>query len=307
MEFKLDIPSDVLSVMEALHQDGKQVYVVGGCLRDALLGRTPHDFDLCTNSDPKNTVSVLNKYLHNPTYNFQGMHHATIKVSVDGGEFIDITMFGQNPNFVDSDINDWYGLHIEDDLHRRDFTMNAMAYTPFPEPTLIDLFYGVEDIRDGKLRFVNLPANAIRKDPFLILRAFRQAIQLEFTFDRYLAYILCDEQLLKMMYVHVSGWRKGNELRKILSVNFTDSKPLTVNYYILFLNVVVPYIFNETINERIEESEYELFTSPADWRDRLVLLLQRFDIPNVNKLLMTFDYDFDDIQYILKALEGITG
>lgn len=301
--FNINIPDDVYEVMSILNSNNYRVYIVGGSIRDAVIGREPHDFDLCTNSNPTTTMNLLKNNLGNRVeFNLQGIQHFTIKASVDGNEPIDITMFGKSPNFVDTPLNNWYEGTIYDDLHRRDFTMNAMAYTPFPQPTLIDLFNGVRDIRQNKVRFVNLPEHSIKKDPFLILRAFRQTIQLGFSLDKYLVHIMSNPQLLRLMYVQVSGWRKGNELRKILSVDY-NAVPTSVNYYIIFLNIITPYLFNETIKQFIQPEDYNEFTDNMDWKDRLINLLKRFDIPNIRKLLMTFEYELPDIDYIVDGVE----
>ena len=118
------LPEKVLFCMQRLGQAGFEVYAVGGCVRDALLGLTPHDYDLCTNALPHQTADLFQEF----TLVRSGEKHGTIGVVIEG-DVLEITTFRTEGGYQDSRHPDWvkFVSHIEEDLSRRDFTVNAMA------------------------------------------------------------------------------------------------------------------------------------------------------------------------------------
>lgn len=154
--------------MDALEQRGFVCYAVGGCVRDLLLGITPHDYDLCTNARPADIRDTF------PAHRLvlAGEKHGTVGVVTEQG-VIEITTFRTEGGYTDSRHPDWVAFvdEIEGDLARRDFTVNAMAYSP--ARGLVDPFGGREDLGKHILRAVGEPAVRFEEDALRILRGVR--------------------------------------------------------------------------------------------------------------------------------------
>ncbi len=154
--------------MDALEQRGFACYAVGGCVRDLLLGITPHDYDLCTNARPADIRDTF------PAHRLvlAGEKHGTVGVVTEQG-VIEITTFRTEGGYTDSRHPDWVAFvdEIEGDLARRDFTVNAMAYSP--ARGLVDPFGGREDLGKHILRAVGEPAVRFEEDALRILRGVR--------------------------------------------------------------------------------------------------------------------------------------
>ncbi len=170
------LPKNVLFCIQALEQAGFSAYAVGGCVRDALLGITPHDYDLCTNALPDDTVRVFSQY----SLVRSGEKHGTIGVVTDG-EVIEITTFRTEGGYQDSRHPDWvrFVSGLEEDLARRDFTVNAIAYSP--KTGYIDPFGGAADLKNKILRAVGDPAVRFTEDALRILRGVRFAVRFHLT------------------------------------------------------------------------------------------------------------------------------
>jgi len=162
------IPESVSMCIRALEEAGYRAYCVGGCVRDSLLGITPHDYDLCTNARPTQTAEVFRTF----SLVRSGEKHGTIGVVVDR-EVIEITTFRTEGDYHDSRHPDWVDFvdKVEADLARRDFTINAMAYAP--NEGYIDPWGGREDLKNGILRAVGDPQVRFREDALRILRGAR--------------------------------------------------------------------------------------------------------------------------------------
>ena len=180
MRFKINLPDDVQEIMSVIKEYGAISYIVGGCVRDSILGREPHDWDICT---PALTCELLVEFEEKgyrviPT----GLQHGTITVHLNGSNY-EITTFrkdgecsdGRHPDTVE------FTSDLIYDLERRDFTMNAMAYNP--EEGLIDPFNGFEDIEHRIIRCVEDPECRFVEDPLRILRAIRFSFQLGFEIE----------------------------------------------------------------------------------------------------------------------------
>ncbi|HKA89567.1 MAG TPA: HDIG domain-containing protein [Haliangiales bacterium] len=172
-----DVPAAALAVCRRLHAAGHEAYVVGGCVRDALLGRAADDWDIATGAHPEDVRKLFAKTI--PT----GIAHGTVTVLI-GGEPIEVTTFRGEGAYSDARRPDYvvFGVTLEEDLGRRDFTINAMAYDPEVD-RLVDPFGGEADLRAGVLRAVGDPVARFREDGLRILRAARLLAKLELTLD----------------------------------------------------------------------------------------------------------------------------
>ena len=170
------LPENVQFCMQKLRQAGFEAYAVGGCVRDSLLGLKPHDYDMCTNALPQETAALFAGH----TLVRSGEKHGTIGVVVDG-EVLEITTFRTEGGYQDRRHPDWvrFVSNIEEDLSRRDFTVNAMAYCP--EKGYIDPFGGRKDLENKLLRAVGDPETRFTEDALRILRGVRFGVRFGLT------------------------------------------------------------------------------------------------------------------------------
>lgn len=173
-----EMPRYVSAVMRALAAAGHRGYLVGGSLRDLLRGLTPHDYDLTTDATPEEMLEIFKDLRVIPT----GIRHGTVTVLSEGHP-VEITTHRLDGAYADArhPTQVSFTRKLEADLSRRDFTVNAMAWSP--EAGLIDLFGGRDDLARGILRAVGDPEERFREDALRILRLCRFAAQLSFSID----------------------------------------------------------------------------------------------------------------------------
>ena len=171
----ITIPDYVLEVMRTIWEAGEEVYIVGGCVRDAILGKTPNDYDMTVSCPPQRTLEILSSFRTIPT----GLAHGTV-TAISQGRPIELTTFRVDGSYTDMRRPDSVSFtrSLADDLSRRDFTVNAMAYSP--KTSLIDLFDGIDDAEAGMIRAVGEPEKRFSEDALRIMRAFRFSAQLGF-------------------------------------------------------------------------------------------------------------------------------
>ena len=172
------LPKSVLFCVNSLENAGFPTYAVGGCVRDALLGLTPHDYDLCTAATPSQTAALFATL---PLV-LAGEKHGTVGVVTDGG-VIEITTFRTEGTYADSRHPDFVEFvdNVEQDLARRDFTVNAMAFSP--TRGFCDPFGGQNDLKNRILRAVGHPETRFSEDALRILRGVRFAARFSLTPD----------------------------------------------------------------------------------------------------------------------------
>lgn len=166
------------ALLTRLHAAGHAAYAVGGCVRDSLLGQTPHDWDLCTSATPEQVLELFGEAHCIPT----GLQHGTVTVK-HGGELYEITTFRTEGAYSDGRHPDHVAFvpDVKEDLARRDFTINAMAYNA--EEGLIDPFGGQNDLAVGIVRAVGEPQRRFEEDALRILRLYRFAARFSFAID----------------------------------------------------------------------------------------------------------------------------
>ena len=196
-------------LLDTLHRAGYAAYVVGGCVRDSLLGLTPHDWDLCTSALPQQGMELFGEEKCIPT----GLQHGTVTVKQGGGLY-EITTFRTEGAYTDGRHPDevHFVPDVREDLARRDFTINAMAYNE--KEGLIDPFGGQDDLQSGILRAVGVPHQRFTEDALRILRLYRFAARFGFSIDPPTA------QAAQELCAHldcVSVERIEEELAKLLS------------------------------------------------------------------------------------------
>ena len=166
------LPNYVKACIDSLELAGFSAYAVGGCVRDSLLGLTPHDYDLCTSATPEETRGVFSQY----RLVLAGEKHGTVTVITDGGP-VEITTYRREGDYEDNRHPGWvdFVTDVESDLSRRDFTVNAMAYSPYRG--FCDPFGGAEDLKNHTLRTVGNASTRFREDSLRILRGVRFSVR----------------------------------------------------------------------------------------------------------------------------------
>ena len=221
-------------LLDTLHRAGYAAYVVGGCVRDSLLGLTPHDWDLCTSALPQQVMELFGAQRCIPT----GLQHGTVTVKQSGALY-EITTFRTEGTYTDGRHPDevHFVPDVREDLARRDFTINAMAYNE--KEGLVDPFGGQADLQSGIVRAVGVPRQRFTEDALRILRLYRFAARFGFAIDPPTA------QAAQELCAHldcVSVERIEEELAKLLSAPapaaYLDEK---------ILGVVLPELTSEAL------------------------------------------------------------
>ncbi len=178
MELDITLPLPVARALSVLEASGYEGYIVGGCVRDSLLGRTPNDWDVTTNATPEEMKACFGDFRVIET----GIRHGTLTVIIDGMQ-LEITTYRNDGEYLDNrhPVQVTFSEKVEDDLSRRDFTVNAMAY--HPQKGLVDLFDGRGDLQDKIIRCVGDATTRFEEDGLRILRAIRFASVLNFSID----------------------------------------------------------------------------------------------------------------------------
>ncbi len=236
-EFSIRIPFEVERIIEVLKSRGHQGYIVGGCVRDSIMGRIPNDWDITTDAEPLQMMDYFSCFENViPT----GIKHGTITVVVNGKSF-EVTTFRVDGQYSDHRRPDYvvFTKTLKADLSRRDFTINSMAYNA--EIGLIDYFHGLQDIKKCEVGCVGNADERFKEDALRMLRAVRFAAQLGFKINQETkTAILRNNHLIK----NVSMERINQEFSKIIVSDpfcIRDLWKLKLLYHIMpeFLDTMV--------------------------------------------------------------------
>ena len=248
----MQLPENVIRCIEALEAASFPTYAVGGCVRDHLLGLTPHDFDLCTAALPEQVQTVFSDH----GLVLAGLKHGTVGVIFPDG-VVEITTFRTEGGYTDCRRPDWVRFvpTIEEDLARRDFTVNAMAWSPtrgFADP-----FGGREDLKKKILRAVGQPRLRFQEDALRILRGVRFSVK----------YGLTPEDATKQAMLalapqmeHLAGERVFDELCKLLPLAAAED----LLHWCPVITGVLPELAPAVgFDQRTPHHAYDLFTHIA--------------------------------------------
>jgi len=179
-DIKIEIPKDVKYIIDTLINSSHEAYIVGGCVRDFILGREPKDWDITTNALPLDTIELFKANGFNVIET--GLKHGTVTVMINGEGF-EITTFRIDSESSDSRHPDsvTFTNSLKEDLSRRDFTINALAYNE--KTGLIDYFNGLEDLKSKVIRCVGNAEDRFNEDSLRMLRAVRFSCQLNFEIE----------------------------------------------------------------------------------------------------------------------------
>lgn len=208
MLIKFNLPPQVALALEILKNNGYESYIVGGCVRDEIMGEEPHDYDITTNALPNETAKCFDAY----SINTSNMKHGTVVAAIDGMN-IEITTYRIDGSYADCRHPDnvCFTPSLREDLARRDFTINAMAYSP--QEGVIDPFGGKNDISNRIIRCVGEPEKRFSEDALRIMRAVRFMSVLDFSIEAETSDAL---HKFKDRLKFVSAERLSAELTKLL-------------------------------------------------------------------------------------------
>lgn len=230
---KIKLPNEVKIALQIIHQNGYEAYVVGGCVRDALIGRQTHDYDITTNANPFRIMEIFTGYTVVQT----GLKHGTLTVIVHNMP-IEITTYridgtytdNRHPNKVE------FTQELKDDLKRRDFTMNAIAYNE--NQGIIDLFEGQKDIANRVICCVGNPDDRFKEDALRMIRALRFSSTLGFRIGKNVAQsIHTNKELLR----NISIERITSEFSKMICGEYIESNLIE---FFDVIAVIIPELFS---------------------------------------------------------------
>lgn len=293
------IPKVVEQCIEKLNNAGFEGFVVGGCVRDSIIGRVPNDWDVCTSALPDETKTVFKEYKIVDV----GIAHGTVAV-VFPEESIEITTYRIDGEYKDNRRPEKveFTSKIEEDLSRRDFTINAMAYNY--ESGLVDFFNGKKDIEGKTIRCVGNPYKRFNEDALRIMRAIRFAAQLNYTIEK------CTLEAIEgtvELLSNISAERIAVELNKLVMAENPENM-IKLLFEMDIFKIIIEFMHNcklkvDKMNNFTEECGQIIRNSPQDLSIRLCILLNyTLDVYGLVENLKN-DEESSIIEKILRALK----
>lgn len=291
----MKIPKDVNYILDKLNDNGYEGFIVGGCVRDSIMRATPKDWDITTSATPQ---EVKNIFKH--TYD-TGIKHGTITVVIGKNNY-EVTTYRIDGEYLDNrrPSKVTFTKNLEEDLMRRDFTINAIAF--HEKLGFIDPFFGTSDIKDKKIRAVLEPSKRFQEDALRMLRAVRFSAQLNFDIEpKTMQSIKENSYLIK----NISIERIRDEITKLIMSD------LPIKFHLLNDCNLMEHILEnnkhsfEIINNKISEITDCLLISEKDLEVRLALVLQFLIKEETIKFLKYFKYDNKTIKNISFIVEGL--
>ncbi|MGL5650086.1 MAG: CCA tRNA nucleotidyltransferase [Clostridium sp.] len=284
---KIYIPDKVQFIIDTFYKNGFEAFIVGGCIRDTLLGVEPRDYDIATSCLPEDTIKLFNKTI--PT----GLKHGTITVVIDKENF-EITTYRTESTYLNNrrpeSVN--FVKNIKEDLSRRDFTINAFAYNS--KEGLLDFFNGQQDLNNKIIRSVGDSNIRFNEDALRMLRAIRFSSQLNFniennTFNN----IIKNKDLIS----NISFERIRDELSKILTSNNPEKGLLNLLNSGLLLKILPE--FKNVTNDNLKKAFSLVQNTPNLLVVKLSALLYNFDNNLVKALLTRLRFENKIIKEVL--------
>lgn len=290
---KIDVPKNVKLIINILEKNGYEAYAVGGCVRDAMLGKEPNDWDITTSAMPENVKNVFNKTIDT------GIKHGTVTVLIErtgyevttyriDGEYED----GRHPKSVE------FTGNLIEDLRRRDFTINAMAYSD--KKGIVDAFDGIGDLERKVIKCVGNPEDRFNEDALRILRAVRFSAVLDFDIEENTknAIVKLAENLNK-----ISKERIQVELEKLLMSNHPEK--LKIAFETGITKVVLDEV--DRLNElgKLDETLILIQKTSVEHYLRWTALLHNCDKTQAAHILKGLKFDNKTVNISSRLVEAI--
>ena len=255
-DIQMPLPEEVLTAIRIINDASQEAFVVGGAVRNFLLNRPVHDYDITTSARPETTMALFKDY---PLL-LSGLKHGTVSVIFGKGKVLEITTYRTESAYKDHRHPDHVTFtgSLKDDCARRDFTINALCY--HPQLGLMDFFHGLDDLHNHIIRTVNDPTERFTEDALRILRAVRFAAQLGFTIEENTARSL---QETGYLLDYISFERIHDELQAICSSPHTAD--ILLQYQSIF-KIILPEIKG---------------LDPEEWKRRCEAVRRCDQLPNV--------------------------
>lgn len=280
---RVEMPYDVEWIIEKIRDHGYEAFAVGGCVRDTILGREPGDWDITTSAKPEEIKEIFTKTVDT------GLQHGTVTVIKNRNGY-EVTTYridgeyhdGRHPDSVE------FTSNLKEDLKRRDFTINAMAYSH--ETGIVDEFGGMEDLKKKIIRCVGLAHDRFTEDALRILRAIRFAAQLGFEIEDETYQAISD---IAPNLKNVSKERIQVELTKLLVSEHPEK------IWMVEKTGISPYVvdgFCEVFNEKAENKDFsELKELPKEKSVRFAGFMRHMSPEKVKKFLKGLKFDNETI------------
>ena len=299
MNFNIDLPDDVLEIFSVIKEYGADTYVVGGCVRDSIMGNVPHDWDICT---PALACELLPMFEEKGYYVIPtGLKHGTITVHLNGNNY-EITTFRKDGSYLDGRHPDnvEFTSDLELDLERRDFTINAMAYNP--EIGLIDIFGGFNDIKNKVIRCVENPKDRFNEDALRLMRAIRFACQLGFSIHPSIGWEIGYTDICENLK-HISAERINSEFCKMIVCD--DFYKRFVWNMRLFKTIFpeLEDLINNHRNDFLSTVNALKNCKSKDLITRLSVFFKIFGLDNVESIMRRLKFDCNTIKKVKELVE----
>ena len=269
----IKVPEYIVRVLNIFESSGFEAYTVGGCVRDSFLGKTPSDWDITTSAPPEKVLELFSSFTAIPT----GLKHGTVTVIIDGNP-VEITTYRIDGEYTDCRHPEsvFFSSNLEDDLARRDFTVNAMAYNPVKG--LKDPFGGQNDLSTKLLCCVGTATKRFSEDALRIMRALRFASTLGFEIEKDTAKAI---KSCAPLLENIAKERICAELSKLLLAE--NPKKILLNHKDIFLEVLG--IKNSVSDSVWEENCTALSLAEPYLPLRLALMLSKLPVSDVLRRL----------------------
>ncbi len=296
---QIDLPKKVKYIIDKIYEYGYEAFIVGGCVRDHILGIIPHDYDITTSAKPEIIMEIFKEY----KFITNGIKHGTVGVIIDK-DIYEITTYRLEGEYEDNrrPKNIEFTLDIESDLKRRDFTINAMAYND--NVGIIDKFDGIKDLNERIIRTVGNPDDRFKEDGLRIIRAVRFSAKLGFNIEeKTLNSIYKNSNIVK----NISIERVTDEISKIIISNNPQKLVLLYKTGIFkYLDIICD--FNETEYLQLENYLEIVNNLDENIEDRLIIL--QYIINNIKNIkgynnLLEENYIVNKLSYSNKLKENI--
>ncbi len=287
----IDLPSNVKYILDTLNNKGYEAYIVGGCVRDSIMGIVPHDWDITTSAEP---MDVKACFKH--TYD-TGIKHGTITVLMDKVGY-EVTTYRVDGIYEDNrrPKEVFFTRNLKDDLIRRDFTMNAIAYNE--KDGFVDLFGGREDIENKIIRGVGCPADRFDEDALRMLRAVRFSSQLGFDIDEEtFEAVKAKAGLIK----NISKERIREEFLKLIKGKYVDRIRL------LWVSGLLGFVSSDAddmariCGDKIME---EIGSADRDGYARLVIFLERMGDKKAESFMKELKFDNKTMKSVVSVISN---
>ena len=283
---KINIPDEAKYIINVLYKSNFEAYIVGGCVRDCLLGKNPKDWDITTNAKPDEIKEIFN---NTAKIIETGIAHGTLTIILNKKKF-EVTTYRTDGIYSDYRRPDQVDFvsNLKEDLARRDFCMNAIAYNN--RDGLVDLFGGLEDINEKKIRCVGDPGKRFSEDALRMLRALRFANQLDFYIDD-MSYLVLKKKIEIIKFISIE--RVHDELVKLfLALNINKIYLLRESGILKFINHDF-YVYFDKNFDGIKKNlaRVKLFSFDKNIDIILVAILYKMRSDNACELLRFFKFD----------------